>query len=916
MGANLKIGATVDVAELQEGMNQSVGAIREAAERIPIAFGEMAGRTKVHLARISDDAKELAKNVSADMVEIAQSTKGVIAAQKDLRESLALVKEGKLDDATATGLLAASEVRLRKATEEQAAALKAQARSIEEEAEKAELSQNGIIRALQRTALAAKEASAEIQEAAVGVAEKGSLAGFGALAGEAAGVGILLSFVAEWGQELSKSLVELGHLHVETGIATQDLAGLQQIVKSMGGDWEGVSTGLLKFEKALGSIDEPSKNLEQALDGVHVKLSDLQAASKDPERALQIVATAFAGTEDHAKLAAAAVALFGRGGYQLIPILKEMGSQLSGVMKQTGEQTGVTEEAVEQARRWTAETARLSLEFKAALIPSLGIVGESILGVIGTLHLAADIIATVFETAGAIIVSFSKGAIASVSSLGKEFHDLLTGNFSQLAQDSQAPARAFAGVWGDWFEEIKRHWHAVSEDFSYSPVVPKDLPTFDTDGDAVQGSRDGQSVGRGGGRGAAGAAKGRISAIQQAEAELNQMRLAAEQEGHQLSLLDEATFWQNRLNAAERGSKDYIELVAKLVPVLERLRKGVDQTATVDVKTQTFSDISQTIADLNAEANAAKQAAKIEMEADREKADGAIRDAADQYRGVKESLDEEVRQHKISKSQEIQQLKEALNEEYKLELASIRQKEILDSNDPLKYQQDLNKELQLTRQFNQNMKSLNMQMTDVWKAALDKITADFNQSVLKWVQTGKGFEQSLAQSFNGIAQNFVSNLLKMTEQEIAAAATHKALLKQGILGDAKSAAAATYKTVAEIPYVGPFIAPAAAAAAFAAVIAFQSFADGGVVQQQSRMQMPFGSVPILAHAGERVLTPGQSANFERLVNSSSGKSTTNHFNFENSFHAQDRTGMKAMVRSMEPEFIDMMKRAWKNGKLA
>jgi hypothetical protein len=49
---------------------------------------------------------------------------------------------------------------------------------------------------------------------------------------------------------------------------------------------------------------------------------------------------------------------------------------------------------------------------------------------------------------------------------------------------------------------------------------------------------------------------------------------------------------------------------------------------------------------------------------------------------------------------------------------------------------------------------------------------------------------------------------------------------KSITQDAGEAAAAVYANVAQIPYVGWILAPAAAAAAFGAVMAFDSFATG------------------------------------------------------------------------------------------
>jgi hypothetical protein len=125
----------------------------------------------------------------------------------------------------------------------------------------------------------------------------------------------------------------------------------------------------------------------------------------------------------------------------------------------------------------------------------------------------------------------------------------------------------------------------------------------------------------------------------------------------------------------------------------------------------------------------------------------------------------------------------------------------------------------------------------------------------------------------------------------------KAGQKSQIFADAKTAAANTYAAVSAIPVVGPFLAPPAAAAAFAGVLAFDSFGAGGVVQGGGGM-----AVPVLAHAGERVLTQSQTQNFESLVNmrtsSSSQSSTLNMGGLTQNFHGSQPSPREA-ARGMQ-----------------
>src|SRR5512142_3223548 len=104
MGANLRIGATVDVAELKAGMAATVDEVKQAAQKIPLAFDEARGRTKAALNGISEDTKQAAQVVSIESARVAAATKEFAAAQAELRNATIVAKDAKLDDAETTNL--------------------------------------------------------------------------------------------------------------------------------------------------------------------------------------------------------------------------------------------------------------------------------------------------------------------------------------------------------------------------------------------------------------------------------------------------------------------------------------------------------------------------------------------------------------------------------------------------------------------------------------------------------------------------------------------------------------------------------------------------------------------------------------------------------------------------------------------
>jgi hypothetical protein len=189
------------------------------------------------------------------------------------------------------------------------------------------------------------------------------------------------------------------------------------------------------------------------------------------------------------------------------------------------------------------------------------------------------------------------------------------------------------------------------------------------------------------------------------------------------------------------------------------------------------------------------------------------------------------------------------------------------------------------------------------RQAVQKMQTDFDQFFTKAITGQETWAKAAMSLYKQVADTFIMNVLKMVEQYAIAMLTQNAMqLTQGEKA-AKLAAQNTYAQVSAIPVVGPILAPPAAAAAFAAVMAFQAFEQGGVVDGSHGMP-----VPIIAHAGERVLSASQTSNFHSLVNNSSSGSKTvnNHLHYEPTVHAADRSGMRSTLHSHADDLKDIM----------
>lgn len=870
----VSIGATFDKTNVDAGLGSVQEMVKGSMESISNDVTQAAAKSRAAWKNLSEDVKAAAQTVTSESLKVAEATRLQAQAFADLRRAQILSRDASLSDAQQNAVLAAAQQKVAETTAQVAAAKQAEAEAVVAANEEEALSENVVVRAFQQAAASISESTAEIREQLVATAETGGLTAEGLTSGFAGfgkllGAGIAIGFATHYIDELAKVNVELEHLHAKTGISIESLAGLQQILKESGGDFETVATGLVRMEANTQKLAQGNKALEEAFKNLGLNLNEVWRAK--PEELLQMIATGMANTADANVRANAAITIFGRGGQALIPILREQGAQLTANMKATGELTGITDESAEAARRWTQDTARLSAQFRSVMIPVMEHAEDVVRGIASVFELVAAVGVSAFEAVSTAIVASLKW----MGKLGLAITDLITGNFKQMAVDARDSVGAFADTWKAGFNEIKSNWQEVWNTFHGNTKLPP-LPQPGDEG----GTGDVPTKPK----------KAHDTAFKNDEADLAALRLETAQRGYVLGLDGEIKFWNQRLAAAKKGSDEYKEIVAKLASLEEQQIKA-DRKPKAVAETQnrelSLAVIDASIQHMEEEAKVAERAEQQKVQAFREAIDEKMRLAAEDYRDTEQWANDEVRMGRMTAQERIATLRAAAQQEYQIELGLVRSKEAIDMGEAQKYQQDLNRESQLTRQHGQQMTNLAQQEADrvrqIWMEAYTKMTTEFNDAVAKWVVTGKGFTQSLATMWGGMVEQFTKNVLKMTEQFLLGIAMQKAGQKSQIFADAKTAAANTYAAVSAIPVVGPFIAPVAAAAAFAGTIAFDSFDEGGVVRGGGGM-----AVPVLAHAGERVLTPSQTQNFETLVNtrttSASSTSTINMGGVEQHFH--------------------------------
>jgi lambda family phage tail tape measure protein len=219
----------------------------------------------------------------------------------------------------------------------------------------------------------------QVKNAALGFSNlRGAVAGFGAAIAGSAVVGGLAAIV----KQAIDAGDELFNLQAKTGVAASALIGIGNAAKLADVDMATLGKGLTKLNVNLVKAAEGNEDLGRKFDalGVAVKTADGQVVPA--EKVLKQIADRFADMPDGAQKAAAAVAIFGKSGADLIPLLNEGAAAMDKFTYKVGEDFAARSDLFNDTiTELGIRTQGFGAELTDALLPSL----QSILEVFGDL---------------------------------------------------------------------------------------------------------------------------------------------------------------------------------------------------------------------------------------------------------------------------------------------------------------------------------------------------------------------------------------------------------------------------------------------------------------------------------------------------------------------------------------------------
>ena len=292
----------------------------------------------------------------------------------------------------------------------------------------------------------------------------------------------------------------------------------------------------------------------------------------------------------------------------------------------------------------------------------------------------------------------------------------------------------------------------------------------------------------------------------------------------------------------------------------------------------------------------------------------------------RKTVDDAYQLGQISAQQQVDQLTDLCNQEYRLELQALQDKVRLWAAGSAQYVEVNNQIKVLEAQHQQDLKAIRLQAfteqkkelkgtEQDWKsyvtAASSALKSGFDSAISGMVQGTETFAQAVGQIFMGMGQAVLNVIEDIVERwviaQVVGGQAGTTMDRTQIAGNAAVAGSAAFASTAAIPVVGPGLAPGAAAAAYAGAMGFQAAVPGFAV---GAWDLPSDMIAQV-HKGEMII-PRTFADDLRSNGGSiggSGGDTHVHIN------AIDAGSFQRMLKRNPGAIADAMKAAHRNGSL-
>ena len=302
----------------------------------------------------------------------------------------------------------------------------------------------------------------QVKNAALGFSNlKGAVAGFGAAIAGSAIVGGLTAVV----RQSINAGDELFNLQAKTGVAANALIGIGNAAKLADVEMGTLSKGITKLNVNLVKAAEGNEDLARKFQALGVKVKDTNGQVVPADKALKQIADRFADMPDGAQKAAAAVALFGKSGADLIPLLNEGAASMEKFTYKVSDDFAARSDLFNDTLTALGiKTQGFGMELTDALLPALQSILETFSELFDTkqdwsalfevITFGLRAVATVIYSTIKLVDVAIKNVVAYFEAIGK----VLQGDFEGAAEVVEMRIGAFMEQAKADFEAIKKMW--------------------------------------------------------------------------------------------------------------------------------------------------------------------------------------------------------------------------------------------------------------------------------------------------------------------------------------------------------------------------------------------------------------------------------------------------------------------------
>lgn len=659
------------------------------------------------------------------------------------------------------------------------------------------------------------EADARRMNTASGIAAKGFSALKGLAVGYVASLGTQAVIGAiSAGLDYAASLAEQA---TQLGVTTNALqeyryAGSQTGLKSAEMDM-----ALTQLTKRLGEAAAGTKTQAEQFKKLGIDLRSANGEIIDAAEAIPLIADAMKDIASPAERAAILTDLFGKAGQKLEPLLAG-GTEGITNLRNAAHELGIVLSADQIAR--ADETADKLDALKQVLSARIaGAVSDNANSILAL----ANALSTLVVAAGEAVRAYERFKLtqglweSKANRTAYSVQDFFTGGNS--ADKYANKERLFRGALDklDAPKPRKGGRFTVSDDVLYGTKPDRFAPKSDRPSTITPMASKAAPKGGGGG-GTKAAPK---SAFDGWRTALQDGQQAEEMAGRD-TLGWTVQFWQQKVALTKNGSKEELEVKRELA------RAQIAQMR--EAKQEDLANIKQLEALHREAARTDIELSRMALEAKLDDIDEAS--SAGLISGIK------ALEIKADINRQLYQLDADLErKEYALELNGLQRQQALYLAGTKQYREYTRQIELLTAKHNQRIailsgQSARKQIADersilsVKRQAMQAWTGAWAQNIAKLVTLQQGFGATLKGIWSSMVGMFEQGITRMVQQWIigllmketaSTAASRKEIFKS-----AREAAAGAFNAVVKIPIIGPFLAPPAAAAAFAAVMAFSA----------------------------------------------------------------------------------------------